>query len=170
MINVTYVGDRLLAHKITGDKNVPKGELTFSVDLSPDQKSKELLEPIVLGEAAAKQWGTRFLTRFSGKGQVAAEGHQNAQFIEGQLILVGEFFSFAWVPLGHQVFFGRPSPELVLKMLRESETSNSVERARAHIQRCMEETEHLVEEHAADEHNCETLVQQDYYDIDGYFE
>ena len=31
MINVTYHGDLLLAYKVTGDKNVPRGELTFQV-------------------------------------------------------------------------------------------------------------------------------------------
>ena len=29
-------------------------------------------------------------------------------------------FSFAWVPIEQQIFFGRPSPEPALKMLRES--------------------------------------------------
>lgn len=31
----------------------------------------------------------------------------------------GDYFSFAWIPLEHQIFFGRPSPELTLKMLKE---------------------------------------------------
>ena len=41
--------------------------------------------------------------------------------MEGQLVVIGagEYFSFAWVPLEHQIFFGRPSPELALRMLRE---------------------------------------------------
>ena len=41
--------------------------------------------------------------------------------MQGQLVVIGEgdYFSFAWVPLEHQIFFGRPSPELTLKMLRE---------------------------------------------------
>lgn len=41
--------------------------------------------------------------------------------MEGQLVVIGggDYFSFAWVPLEHQIFFGRPSPELTLKMLRE---------------------------------------------------
>lgn len=45
----------------------------------------------------------------------------NHQFLEGQLVVIGEgeYFSFAWLPLEHQIFFGRPSPELTLKMLRE---------------------------------------------------
>lgn len=42
MINVTYVGDQLIAYKVTGDKSVPRGEITFQADLNPlriDRKS-----------------------------------------------------------------------------------------------------------------------------------
>jgi hypothetical protein len=122
MINITYAGDTLIATKVTGDQNVPKGEVTFTVDLSPHIHSSRgmlALEPIELNAKAARQWGKKFLPRYQGRGQVAAEGFTNAKWLEGQLILVGRFFSFAWVPIGHQVFFGRPSSTLTLKMLRE---------------------------------------------------
>lgn len=126
LVNVTYSGDTLVATKVTGDRNVPKGEASFTVDLAPrfsphaDGEPAPALEPIELTPEAAKQWDRRFLPRHAGRGQVAAEGFRNAQWMEGQMILVGRFFSFAWVPLGHQVFFGRPSAELVVKMLREA--------------------------------------------------
>ena len=128
MINVTYSGDTLIATKLTGDNNVPKGEISFTVDLAPSTSanngmSTAALDPIELNSKAAKQWGKSFLPRFLGKGQVAAEGFVNPTWLEGQLILVGRFFSFAWLPLGHQVFFGRPSSELVLKMLREAKSN-----------------------------------------------
>ena len=125
MINITYAGDTLIATKVTGDTNVPKGEVTFTVDLSPNTYAARgglasiTLEPIELNARAARQWGKKFLPRYPGKGQVAAEGFTNAKWLDGQLILVGRFFSFAWVPIGHQVFFGRPSSDLTLKMLRE---------------------------------------------------
>ena len=35
MINITYSGETLIATKVTGDRNVPKGEVTFTVDLAP---------------------------------------------------------------------------------------------------------------------------------------
>jgi hypothetical protein len=149
MINVTYVKDTIVAYKVTGDKNVPKGEVTFTVDLSPRALSEAGLEPIELAEDASSQWGTKHLPRFPGKGQVAAEGFENSQWIEGQLIIVGDYFSFAWVPLGHQIFFGRPSPELTLKMLRESQMMElqagpgelkDVAEMRAFALRCWEET------------------------------
>ena len=155
MINVTYTGDTLVAYKVTGDQNVPKGEVTFKADLSPEATEKSGLEPIELTSDASKQWGTSHLPRYPGEGQVAAEGFVNNQFVDGQLILVGEYFSFAWVPMGHQIFFGRPSPELTLKMLKESrmrelgsatEGMKDVAEMRAHAMRCLEETELLEED------------------------
>lgn len=120
----------MVAYKVTGDKNVPRGEITFQADLSPLPQSsvrherslqqQERLQPISLTEKAAKKWGTKQLPRFNGLGQVAEEGFTNNQWMDGQLILIGkEYFSFAWVPIEHQIFFGRPSPELALKMLRD---------------------------------------------------
>lgn len=147
MINVTYAGDTLVATKVTGDQNVPKGEVSFTVDLSPhihSDKGMLSLEPIELNAKASRQWGKKFLPRYEGQGQVAAEGFTNGKWIEGQLILVGRFFSFAWVPIGHQVFFGRPSSDLTLKMLREQQEDDlkrdqvSVMREAAH--NMMEET------------------------------
>jgi len=134
MINVTYQGDLLIAYKVTGDKNVPRGEITFQVDLNPlDRKvvgdssgdpssipMVEQLQPISLTAKAAKKWGTTQLPRHKGMGQVAEAGFEKNQWMEGQLIIIGEeYFSFAWVPIEQQIFFGRPSPELALKMLRE---------------------------------------------------
>ena len=52
---------------------------------------------------------------------MAEPGFTNNQWMDGQLIIIGEeYFSFAWVPIENQIFFGRPSAELALKMLQES--------------------------------------------------
>lgn len=128
LINVTYVGDILVASKLTGDQNVPRGEITFQVDLSPlryhtvpNEAKNAALQPIALTEQAARKWGTRKLPRYSGLGQVAEDGFTNNQWMDGQLIIIGDnYFSFAWVPIEQQIFFGRPSAELSLKMLREA--------------------------------------------------
>jgi hypothetical protein len=162
MINVTYSGDFLMAHKVTGTKNVPRGQATFQVDLSPyaistafsssspssstagSTSHPEFLSPIELGESAAQQWGCKYLQRFAGQGQVAAENYMDSQWIDGQLILVNEFFSFAWLPIGHQVFFGRPTPELILKLMREEERKESGEcDDRSFLEKCWQETEHV---------------------------
>lgn len=166
MINVTYVGDALVAHKVTGEKTVPKGEVSFTVNLSPKaQQHRALLEPIELGKEAAQQWGTKYLQRFPGKGQVAAEGFTNSQFVEGQLILVNQYFSFAWLPIAHQVFFGRPSPELILRLLREEITDD-----RAHLERCIEETRLIDDELEVNDGIFHSHRQEDYYCQEGCFE
>eukprot|EP00537_Pseudo-nitzschia_pungens_P010974 CAMPEP_0172397160 /NCGR_PEP_ID=MMETSP1061-20121228/29314_1 /TAXON_ID=37318 /ORGANISM="Pseudo-nitzschia pungens, Strain cf. pungens" /LENGTH=415 /DNA_ID=CAMNT_0013129247 /DNA_START=1071 /DNA_END=2318 /DNA_ORIENTATION=- len=230
MINVTYVGDVLVAHKVTsGTKHVPRGQETFRVDLSPQTlavenvgggfgggggigglgsrqrnhhyphhyrhrhrhgnmdndysdhwEGQQDLSPIELGESASKQWGCKYLQRFAGRGQVASEGYVDSQWMQGQLILVNEYFSFAWVPIGHQVFFGRPTPELVLKLIRDeskkettaatttktktevnsnydtdspssSSSSSSSSPARSFLEKCWEETEHIQDDLEADE-------------------
>merc|ERR1711935_457758 len=86
MINVTYSGDVLVAQKVTGTKNVPKGQATFEVDLNPKSGIEgEILEPIKLGKSAAKQWESKHLRRFVGKGQIASEGYYDSQWVDGQL-------------------------------------------------------------------------------------
>jgi len=176
MINVTYQGDLLIAYKVTGDKNVPRGEITFQVDLNPLERkivvgstedpsstsTVEQLQPISLTEKAAKKWGTTQLPRHKGLGQVAEAGFEKNQWMEGQLIIIGEeYFSFAWVPIEQQIFFGRPSPELALKMLRESgvtsiapakswqkppEMDASVHVLKEYIHSCLEKTTEAEEE------------------------
>lgn len=170
MINVTYSGDTLIAYKVTGDRNVPKGEISFEVDLSPPT-DMGVLEPIELGEQAAEQWGNRYLQRFAGEGQVASRGFKNPKWLDGQLILVGQYFSFAWLPIGHQVFFGRPSAELTLKLLREArEQETSDNRDRDFLRRCFEETEYLEDELEVTEGVFQSNEQQDYYTKPGCFE
>ena len=169
MINVTYAGDTLIAYKVTGDKNVPRGEITFQADFNPLPPSRvgrgakqEPLNPIILTENAARKWGTDQLPRYHGLGRVAEESFENAQWMEGQLIVIGEeYFSFAWVPIEHQIFFGRPSPELALKMLRDGGVSALKSKAwnapptpdddvtvwKDYAASCFERTEEKIEEH-----------------------
>lgn len=173
MINVTYTDDTLIAYKVTGDKNVPKGEITFTADLNPNHhhssSSETTLEPIELSSKAAAQWGIKHLIRFPGHGQVASEGFVQKEWVDGQLLLIGNYFSFAWVPLGHQIFFGRPSPELVLRLVRESELSKwrnedeDVVRMRNHVMKCLEETMVLEED--------EEMTREKFYSsVDGFEE
>ncbi len=181
MINVTYVGDTLIATKVTGDKNVPKGEITFSADLHPKARGRDELDPIELSDIATKQWGHKHLPRFPGQGQVAAEGFVDKQWMDGQLILVGDYFSFAWIPIGHQIFFGRPSAELTLKMLKQSKMAdfgavdagspNIVAEMRAHIQKCFEETELMIDDDEfVDGELCFLMDDDNYYCQEGAFE
>lgn len=173
MINVTYVDDMLVAYKVTGDTNVPKGEISFKADLDPTKLRSNLgesqrLAPIDLSDRAAAKWGTKKLSRYAGSGQVAEEGFKNNQWMEGQLIVIGEhYFSFAWLPISFQIFFGRPSPELALKMMRESGHYTSytgpeppalnadVDILKEFAMRCMDVTETAIEEEPdSDQYSC----------------
>jgi hypothetical protein len=184
MVNITYaggeLGNTLVATKVTGDKNVPKGEITFTADLSPMAREGKDLKPIELSDVASKQWGRKYLSRFPGKGQVASEGFVNNQWMDGQLILVGDYFSFAWLPIGHQIFFGRPSAELTLKMLKQSQMSdfgaidldspNAVAEQRAFAQKCFQETELMLFDDEADGELCFLVDDDDYFYQPGCFE
>ena len=175
MINVTYSGDTLIAYKVTGgeDQGVPKGEVSFVVDLSLEATSNDVLEPIELADHAASQWGSHFLQRFAGQGQVA--GNQGeVQWVDGQLILVNQYFSFAWLPIGEQVFFGRPSAELTLKLLRNDRAMLTEEdAARAYLERCYNgdtSTDGLVELSDVRERPVASHDQEYYYSQEGCFE
>ena len=185
MVNVSYVGDLLVAHKLTGgsSQHVPKGEVSFQADLSPGHDDNTSLDPIELSLEAAEQWGSCFLQRHSGLGQVAGQGFLQSQWIEGQLILVNQqYFSFAWLPTGHQVFFGRPSPELTLKLLREdssdallslaeqSQGTSASSAQRKFLARCMEETELLDDDMEVSDGIFRSHDQNYYYDQEGCFE
>mmetsp|Transcript_11574 Transcript_11574/g.24550 ORF Transcript_11574/g.24550 Transcript_11574/m.24550 type:complete len:397 (+) Transcript_11574:310-1500(+) len=200
MINVTYSGDTLLAHKVTsGTKHVPRGAETFRVNLSPHiaresslsnnrnnhnrqseddlqeaESEDDVLLPIELGDSAAKQWGCKYLQRFVGQGQVASEGYQDSQWMEGQLILVNEYFSFAWLPIGHQVFFGRPTPELILKLMKDEtkrESANDhLSPARSFLEKCWEETEHIADDMEVDREQSSSSASYCYFEQEGCFE
>jgi len=209
MINITYVGNTLVAHKVTGDENVPKGEATFKVDLNPQGFKSPFLsqsspsskkgdvaggvddfnggqedgisekmntEPMELSDAAAKQWGCKYLQRFAGSGHIATKGFESSEWVDGQMILVKDYFCFVWLPIKHQVFFGRPTADYILKHLRETNEpkpeSNEVALSDLRfLERCMEETDLLDDEMEADDITpFISHEQKDYYHQDGCFE
>jgi hypothetical protein len=237
LINVTYSNDILTAYKVTNSPSctVPKGEVTFQVDLTPistpstsssstsssthfhhpnsqqyhhygefdnqdyhqqhdsynqhhhsqQQQQQQYLEPIQLdNNDAIVQWGIQYLQRHVGYGQVAMSNYKNAQYVPGQLILINEhYFSFIWLPTQHHVFFGRPSPELILQLLRNNHNHNSndddgiittpsndnsaTNDIRQYLERCYEETVILLEE---DDDDDETINIVNYEMNNGAFE
>lgn len=139
MINVTYSGDTLIARKVTGDKTVPRGEVTFTANLSARNQSNKDLKPIEMSSKSAVKWGMDKLTRYPGKGQVAKAGFVDAKEVEGQLIMFENHFSFVWVPTQHHVFFGRPTADVSIRMLRDIiSEEDAVENMREHVKRCFE--------------------------------
>jgi hypothetical protein len=139
MINVTYSGDNLVATKVTGDKNVPRGAISFTANLSPLNQSSADLAPIELSEESANKWGMKKVSRFAGQGQIAKEGFSDSKFVDGQLIMFENNFSFVWLPTRHHVFFGRPSPEVTIRMLRDTiSRQDELENMRSHLEQCMD--------------------------------
>jgi hypothetical protein len=133
VINITYSGDELIASKVTGDLNVPRGEKTFTVNMQPYNSS--LLPPV---ELVNKNQRGEF-RRFPGKGQVSRKGFKDNRFVEGQMILFENRFSFVWIPTKHHVLFNRPSPEMTLKLLRDIiSKEDEIENMRNHVSRCFD--------------------------------
>jgi hypothetical protein len=137
IVNVTYVGDTLLATKATGDVNVPRGQISFSADLSPRNRNPTL-EPLKLSfDKSSLAVSTAKLPRFAGKGQIAKPGFIDNSYVDGQIILFGSHFSFVWLPSKQHILFRRPTPEQTIELLRdvisqEDEMENTLE----HLARC----------------------------------
>jgi len=119
LVNVTYKGDTLIATKATGDKHVSRHQVTFEANLAPPANSRASMAPIELTNESAAKWGLKKLERYPGQGHIAATGFTGTNFVEGQFIMFEDHFSFVWVPSRHHVFFGRPSPQVTMRLLRD---------------------------------------------------
>lgn len=157
LINVTYDGDTLVATKATGDVNVPRGQVSFKCNLAPAQRAPNAttsqLEPLKLSVLSSKRKAgssTASLPRFPGQGQVAKAGFTNNKFVEGQLLLLDEHFSFVWIPTRHTVLYRRPTPEQTVSLLRNIYSKqDELENMREHLTRCldMDRTDSLASYH-----------------------
>lgn len=133
LVNITYSGNELIASKVTGDVNVPRGEKSFTVNLQPSNTSG--LPPVKL---ISDDRSGEF-SRYPGKGQVSRKGFKDNRFVEGQMILFENRFSFVWIPTKHHVLFHRPTPEMTLKLLRNTiSREDEVENMRDHLARCFD--------------------------------
>eukprot|EP00980_Cylindrotheca_fusiformis_P020456 scaffold7504_cov97-Cylindrotheca_fusiformis.AAC.9 len=133
LVNITYVGDTLVATKVTGDRNVPRGEITFTVNL---QQSSALAS---FQFSSNDQSGNADGRQFPGRGQVSRKDFKDHRFVAGQMLLIEEGFSFLWVPTKHQVVFSRPSPQTTLRLLRDTlSKEDEIENMREHIACCFD--------------------------------
>ena len=107
---VRYEGSTLVAVKLTGDENVPKGEITFTADLSPDG----LLGPVGADEVNHPAEKIRMvleghlenIVAIKGQGQVAKPGFKSPQFVEGQMLVFEEgIIGFIFLPLAAMIIF-----------------------------------------------------------------
>ncbi|KAF7949376.1 uncharacterized protein EAE97_002885 [Botrytis byssoidea] len=87
----------LCAIKLTGDPNIPRGEITWVAD---DISDKGLVR---YGE---KDWPGARIVR--SRGQIANQGYKNPKYIETELIMISpDVLAQHWVPFGHISFFHR---------------------------------------------------------------
>ena len=112
---IRYEGSTLVALKLTGDENVPKGEITFTADLSP----QGLLGAVGRDEFSHPAEKIRTvleghldnIVAIRGRGQVARPGFKSAQFVDGQLLIFEEgVLGFIFLPLAAMIVFERPRP------------------------------------------------------------
>lgn len=130
IISLLYEDDRnkVKAIKITGDPNVPAGEITFRADLPycmnldldiqrtlgdieriepslSDLDWNELSphQPFVIPSGcygSHSQLPDHCLARFHGFGQIAGTGYQNPSYVPGHWIIFNEdLFGFLWISL-----------------------------------------------------------------------
>jgi hypothetical protein len=87
-IRIEYDGDMLIATKLTGDRHVPAGEITFRVNVSnemdPDADTTEHGFKIVV------QDGDQAFSSFLGEGRVARKGFTEDYYVPGQLYLLDD--------------------------------------------------------------------------------
>jgi len=138
-------GDTLVATKVTSDEDFPRGTVIFDASLSSgNNMTGQMLSPIQLPSDTAKKWGIDKLCRYKGKGFVTKkkQGSSKARPIEheeGQLIMYENHFSFVWVPTRRHVFFGRPSQEVTIRMLRDIVSKeDEMENTREHLEECID--------------------------------
>jgi len=146
LINVTYVGDNLIATKVTGDETVPRGQVSFTADLHPPSNTSVALSPLKMTVEPALSTPTPlqthaddYLPRFPGKGQIAKPGFKEHRFVEGQLVMFESHFSFVWIPTRHHVLFRRPTPQQTIDLLRDTiSKEDEMENMRNHLRRCFD--------------------------------
>lgn len=115
LVMVTVDDYKMTGTKITGDPNVPGGQITFDVDLM--RPITDELEPSeqeqILGVCRAEEFTlppayearyTNFpnvcLARYHGRGQIASHGFLSPQWTPGHFVLFNDnLFGFRWLEL-----------------------------------------------------------------------
>jgi hypothetical protein len=117
----------------------------FQADLSPmDIRSgdAQFAPPIPMDKSAVTKWGIDKLERYPGKAMhthksKTATTSKEINLVDGNLIMFDGYFSFLWIPTRQHVFFSRPKPELVLKLLRDViSEKDEIENMRHHLTKC----------------------------------
>lgn len=126
VIRVSYEGDTLIGTKIYSDNIVPSGEVIFRVKVSP-----EAVQPVPIDVEHVSDPRLKKLERFSGEGRVVDKKSKSAHWLPGQLVLVGDYFAFAWLPINLQIFFMRVPDNITAQLLTLEEDRQSLDRLMA---------------------------------------
>lgn len=139
LVNVTYSGDTLYAHKVTGSTS-DRTKLLFKADLSPPTNSSDAIKAVPLNGSATKKWGADKLERYAGFGHDRKARSTNEEgLVDANLIVFDGYFSFLWIPTRKHVFFSRPNPDLMLHMMRDTiSAEDEMQNMRDHLSRCLE--------------------------------
>mmetsp|Transcript_11189 Transcript_11189/g.20203 ORF Transcript_11189/g.20203 Transcript_11189/m.20203 type:complete len:299 (-) Transcript_11189:1080-1976(-) len=110
-IEIRVEDSELIAEKITGDSNVPAGQLTFKADVSFDgmiEPPKAGSKPDPIATALSQFANLKVKQRFMGSGQVANPGFTRPHWVPGELIVFEEdVIAFVWKSLSFMVVFER---------------------------------------------------------------
>lgn len=126
----------------------------FQADLSPmdtRSSSAQYTAPIPIDKSAVSKWGIDKLERYPGKAihprtnsrsnnnkvSSSSSSKEEINLMDGSLIMFDGYFSFLWILTRQHVFFSRPKPELVLKLMRDTiSEQDEIENMRHHLTKC----------------------------------
>mmetsp|Transcript_37076 Transcript_37076/g.100019 ORF Transcript_37076/g.100019 Transcript_37076/m.100019 type:complete len:321 (-) Transcript_37076:197-1159(-) len=123
VIRISYEDDMLVGTKIYSDNIVPSGEVIFKVKVSPEATQPQPIDVAHVTDPRLKK-----LERYTGKGRVVDKKSKSTHWLPGQMILVGDYFAFAWLPINLQIFFMRVPDNITAQLLTLEEDRQSLDR------------------------------------------
>ncbi|KAM7445382.1 F-box only protein 31 [Porites harrisoni] len=108
LVMISFTDQKMIGTKITGDPNVPGGEVTFDVDLTkplPDEAAANSGEPKTFSlpqgyEARYTDFPSHYKARFHSVGQIASHGFVSPQWTPAHFVLFNDdLFGFLWIEL-----------------------------------------------------------------------
>ncbi len=130
MINVTYVGDNLLATTIAICGKLPKGKLIFKADLSYMNA-----QPIPVSREVAEKLGREKLTLYPGKAQ--SHHTSNSRWVNGNFFMCKDNIFGILLPATQHIIFRRPKTKQIFRMIQDGIMKDKQRKqAGAYLERC----------------------------------
>eukprot|EP00617_Octactis_speculum_P024845 CAMPEP_0185769536 /NCGR_PEP_ID=MMETSP1174-20130828/54628_1 /TAXON_ID=35687 /ORGANISM="Dictyocha speculum, Strain CCMP1381" /LENGTH=250 /DNA_ID=CAMNT_0028454639 /DNA_START=183 /DNA_END=935 /DNA_ORIENTATION=+ len=108
IIEVSYENDVLIATRIYTKEIVPTNTVIFRAIVSPDHPQPKPIEVADVEDPRLAK-----LECFEGEGGLMSTQAKEDEFLPGRLVIVGDLFAFAIIPLEVQIFFRRCPAETV---------------------------------------------------------